>query len=172
MNAKAIRNSEIERHLSHTTDDGRFGRIFQLECASQHSRKTRVSKQGEADVYIKFGKGYYKAECKTNGGRIEALRKPNAPKFVIYKLDFIQKHKAGKHTEAREEVRHVDPVLVPTEIFLAALDRFKATKSTNGVNPEEAIQPSSKKLYKWLLDWPIPFDPSLHYTADDFEGLE
>lgn len=172
MTYEKIRQAEIERHSNNLTDSGRFGRIFELECASRYSRKVRVSKQGQADVYIKYERGTYKAECKTNGGRISALREPNAPKFVIYRLDFTQKHKASKSKPAWDEIRHVDPVLVPTEIFLAALDRFGATKSTNGDHPEEAIQVSSKKFYEWLLDWPIPFDPSLHYTADDFDGLE
>lgn len=170
---QSMRAAEIERHAQNIGhDSGAAGRIFEIECASAYSRKTRVSKQGEADVYIKFERGTVRAECKTNGGRISALRKPNAPRFVIYRLDFVQKHKAGKNTEAYDEERHIDPVLIPTAIFLAALDRFGATKSTNGKNPEEAIQPSSKKFFEWLLDWPIPYDPALRYTADDFEGLE
>ena len=168
------RLEEMERHAANADHDcGAWGRVFELECASENSRKTRVSKQGEKDVYIHYGRGYVAAECKTNGGRIESLRKPGAPKFIIYRLDFIQKHKATKGGRpAWDEVRTVDPVLIPTAVFLAALDRFGATKSTNGRNPEEAIQVSSKKLYDWLCDWPIPFEPGQHYTAEDFEGLE
>lgn len=167
------RDAEIMRHAANIGhDDGAHGRIFELECASQYSRKTRVSKQGQADVFIKYGRGHVAAECKTNGGRIGALRKSGAPKFVIYKLDFVQKHKASKSGPAWDEERHIDPVLIPTAVFLAALDRFGATKSTNGSNPEEAIQVSSKKFFEWLLDWPIPYEPGLTYTADDFEGLE
>lgn len=169
-----IRNAEIQRHFNNAdNDNGAMGRVFELECASAGSRKVRVSKQGQADVYIHFGKGNVAAECKTNGGRIESLRKPGAPKFVIYRLDFVQKHKATKGGKpAWDEVRTIDPVLIPTAVFLAALDRFGATKSTNGRNPEEAIQVSSKKFYDWLLDWPIPYEPGQHYTAEDFEGLE
>lgn len=170
---ETIRNAEIMRHAANIGhDDGAHGRIFELACASAYSRKTHVSKQGQADVYIHYERGNYAAECKTNGGRIAALRKPNAPKFVIYRLDFVQKHKASKSGPAWNEERHIDPVLIPTAVFLAALDRFGATKSTNGTNPEEAIQVSSKKWFEWLLDWPIPYEPGLHYTADDFEGLE
>lgn len=170
---ETIRNAEIMRHAANIGhDDGAQGRMFELECASAGSRKVRVSKQGQADVYIHFERGNYAAECKTNGGRIGSLRKPNAPKFVIYRLDFIQKHKASKSGPAWDEERHIDPVLIPTAVFLAALDRFGATKSTNGNNPEEAIQVSSKKWFEWLLDWPIPYEPGLRYTADDFEGLE
>ena len=167
-----IRNAEIERHISNRArDNGALGRAFELSCASAGSRKVRVSKQGQADVYIHFENGNYPAECKINGGRISALRKANAPKFVIYRLDFVQKHKASKSAPAWDEERHIEPVLIPTAVFLSALDRFGATKSTNGSNPEEAIQVSSKKLFEWLLDWPIPYEPGLHYTADDFEGL-
>ena len=169
---QTVRACEIARHAANIGhDDGAAGRIFELSCASTYSRKTRVSKQGQADVFIKYERGHVAAECKTNGGRIGSLRKSNAPRFVIYRLDFVQKHKAGKNTEAYDEERHIDPVLIPTAIFLAALDRFGATKSTNGKHPEEAIQPSSKKFFEWLLDWPIPVEPSLTYTADDSEGL-
>ena len=170
---QSIRNAEIMRHTANIGhDDGAHGRIFELECASAHSHKTRVSIQGKADVYIHMGKGYVPAECKTNGGRIGSLRKPNAPKYVIYRLDFIQKHKASKSGPAWDEERHIDPVVIPTAVFLAALDRFGATKSTNGNNPEEAIQVSSKKWFEWLLDWPIPYESGLNYTVEDFEGLE
>lgn len=170
---QTIRAAEIERHTMNIGHDcGAAGRVFELECASAYSRKTRVAKQGQADVYIHFERGNVAAECKTNGGRIESLRKPGAPRFVIYRLHFIQKHKATKTADAWDEVREIDPVLIPTAVFLAALDRFGATKSTNGKNPEEAIQPSSKKFFEWLLDWPIPYEPGLRYTAEDFEGLE
>jgi len=167
-----MREHEIARHLANTANDmGARGRAFELECASAGSHKTRVSKQGQADVFIHFERGNVRAECKTNGGRISALRASNAPRFVIYRLDFVQKHKATKSSPAWDEERHIDPVLIPTAVFLAALDRFGATKSTNGDHPEEAIQVSSKKFFEWLLDWPIPYTPGEHYTADDFEGL-
>lgn len=166
------RKIQIERHVNNADHDpGAYGRVFELECASHGSHKTAVSVQGKADVFIHYGKGYVPAECKTNGGRIGSLRKPDAPKFVIYRLEFVQKHKATKTAPAREDYRYIAPVLIPTAVFLAALDRFGATKSTNGAFPEEAIQVSSKKFYEWLLDWPIPYEPGTHYTADDFEGL-
>lgn len=167
------RIEEIKRHLANRGhDQGAMGRVFELSCASAGSHKTRVSKQGQADIYIHLGRGYVPAECKTNGGRIAALRTPKAPRFVVYKLDFIQHHKACKTRAAWDEERHIDPVLIPTTVFLAALDRFGATKSTNGKNPEEAIQVSSKAFFEWLLDWPIPYEPGLHYEEEDFEGLE
>lgn len=172
---QTMRASEIARHTANADHDcGWWGRVKELEYASENSRKTRVSKQGQADIFVHIGsiKVNIPAEVKTNGGRIESLRKPNAPRYVVYTMRYIQKHKAGKHTEAYEELREIDPVLIPTAVFLAALDRFGATKSTNGKNPEEAIQVSSKKFFEWLLDWPIPYEPGTVYTEDDFEGLE
>ena len=166
------RQTEIKRHLANRGhDDGAIGRAFELTCHTEHSHKTRVSSQGKADTFIKYGHGTVAAECKINGGRIEALRHGKV-KFVIYAMNFTQKHAATKKHGAWEEQRVIDPVIIPTNIFLAALDRFGATKSTNGRNPEEAIQVSSKKFYEWLLEWPIPYNPDSRYTEDDFEGLE
>lgn len=167
-----IRTDEMARHIANRArDNGAMGRAFELSCARTNSKKIRVSKQGEADVYIKYGKGYVKAECKTNGGRIEALYAKGAPRFVIYQLDFVQKYKASKTKPAREEHRHIDPVIIPTSIFLAALESFGAIKSTNGKNPETAIQVSSKKWFEWLEQWPVEFHTDWDYTEEDFEGL-
>jgi len=167
-----LRQAEIKRHSANLTDDGRNGRIFELTCAGVYSRKTRVSKQGQADVFVRFENGNYAAECKTNGGRIESLMSAKAPRFVIYKLDFTQKHKATKTAPAWDEKRSIEPRLIPTELFLKVLHRFNAVKSTNGRNPELAIQPSSKRLYEWLMDYPITYVKGYRYTADDFEGLD
>ena len=46
-----IRLAEIERHTANRAhDNGAMGRAFELSCARVRSGKTRVSKQGEADV--------------------------------------------------------------------------------------------------------------------------
>lgn len=155
-------------------DPGALGKIAELEGVTADSHKTDVSGANEVDFYVHIGSKYNNtpAERKTGGGRIAALRKPGAPAYVVYSMDFIQKHKACKTGPAWDERRIIDPVIIPTAVFLAALDRFGATKSTNGKNPEEAIQVSSKKFFEWLLDWPIPFEPGLVYSEDDFEGLE
>lgn len=160
------RNTLANKYLANANDDGRFGRAFELECASAYSRKSRVGLNGEKDVYIHFEKGNVPAECKTNGGRIASLLADNAPKFVIYRYRYVAKLKGG------DEVREIDPVIIPTEVFISRLIEFNAIKSTNGKNPEPAIQVSNKKFFEWLLDWPIPYTPGTHYTADDFEGLE
>lgn len=173
MNYAKIRQAEIERHAANIGhDDGAKGRIFELECASHASRKIRVAKQGQADVFVKIGNGKYKAECKTNGGRIEGLYAKNAPRYVIYRLEFTQKHKSSKSREAWEELRYIPAVLIPTNLFLAKLEQFGAIKSTNGKNPELAIQVSSKRWYEWLMDYPVIYDPEFVYAEWDFEGLD
>ena len=151
-------------------DCGAKGRIFELECARENSRKYKVSKQGQVDNWIIYNGKRASAEAKTNGGRIASLRKGKV-QFVIYQMDFIQKHKASKSREAWEEKRVIEPVIIPREIFLAVLDKFGATKSTNGRNPEEAIQVSSKKFYEWLTEWPVEYHNDWDYTEEDFEGL-
>lgn len=166
------RNAKIAQYSASVNDDGAAGRVFELECAAPNSRKTAVAKQGAVDVYINYGGGHVAAECKTNGGRIESLYHAKAPRFVIYRMDWTQKHTAGKTTAAWEEKRYIEPRVIPTDLFLATLERIGAIKSTNGKNPERAIQVSSKRFYEWLLDYPITYTPGMNYTADDFEGLE
>ena len=157
------------------TNDGAKGKIFELECATKNSRKTDIGEVNESDVYIHVGgkNANIKAEVKTNGGRIEKKKKKKNPaKYVIYRLDIDIKLPAGKTRPARIEHRHIDPVVIPTDVFINALIRFNAIKNTNGKQPERAIQVTSKKLYNWLLEWPIPYDPTLIYQISDFEGLE
>ena len=144
------------------TNDGAKGKIFELECATKNSRKTDIGEVNESDVYIHVGgkNANIKAEVKTNGGRIESLiNGKNPAKYVIYRLDIDIKLPAGKTRPARY-------------VFINALIRFNAIKNTNGKQPERAIQVTSKKLYNWLLEWPIPYDPTLIYQISDFEGLE
>lgn len=171
------RAAEMLRHLSNAGhDSGAYGRIAELASHTDKSRKVKVATQGKADTSIKLevnGKvRYVPAEVKTNGGRIASLMAKGAPKYVVYSLDFVQKHKASKSRDAWEEERHIDPVVIPTATFLEMLAKCNAIKSTNGANPEPAIQVSSKRLYEILLDWPIPYEPDTVYTPDDFDGLE
>ena len=152
-------------YLFNSEDDGRFGRIEELLNARSKSRKSRVSAQGKTDNYIKIDGRYYDAESKINGGRIESLLSVRGrPAFVIYTLDIVVKHKNGEERRFAKKV-------IPTALFVNFLIDNGLTKSTNGRNPETAIQCSSKKLYVALLNYPIDFIPDYEYTADDFDGL-
>lgn len=174
------RNANKARYLRNSADDGRHGRAFELACARLNSRKTDVSKQGRVDVSVKFisetGKAYYvPCEAKTNGGRIDELLNGSKAKYVIYDLHFIQKHKATKTREAWDEHRDLDqPVIIPTDLFLAKLKEFNAIKviNRNGEFDGYGIQVSSKKWFEWLADYPVKFDNENAYEAWEFEGLE
>lgn len=173
------RNANMTKHLMNNADDGRFGRVFELTCARLNSHKTCVSKQGQVDVFVKFidGNGkvkYVPCEAKTNGGRIDELLNDSKAKYVIYRLEFVQKHKASKTREAWDEVRTIEPVIIPKALFLAKLKEFNAIKviNRNGEFDGYGIQVSSKKWYEWLADYPVKFDNENAYEEWEFEGLE
>lgn len=181
----AIRNEKAKAILANTADDGRKGRAFELDCARPASHKTSVSKQGQADVSIKIeinGKiRYIPAECKTNGGRIDDLLSgKNKSSFIIYRLQFVQKHKATKKAAEWEEVRSVPAVIVPTNLFLQMITECNAFKAINhnGVQDGIGIQPSSKKMYERLTAYIenygdcVLFDRERTYADFDFEDLE
>ena len=180
----ALRKAAIENELSNTANDGRYGRAFELACARSASRKTAVSKQGKADVSVRVvanGKvRYFPAECKTNGGRVDdLLNGSNKSRFVIYKLDFTQKHKATKKAEAWEEIRSTPALLIPTALFTAMLIDCNAIKQVahGGVVDGIAIQPSSKRMFERLITYAenypdMEFSPQADYEDWMFEGLE
>lgn len=178
---KALNERKVNsiKHLMNNADDGRFGRAFELSCARANSRKTSVSKQGQVDVSVKFidGNGkvkYVPCEAKTNGGRVDELLNGSKAKYVIYRLEFIQKHKASKTRDAWDEVRMVEPVIIPKALFLAKLKEFNAIKAINrnGEFDGYGIQVSSKKWYEWLAEYPVKFDNENAYEEWEFEGLE
>lgn len=185
MKTQDIRNANIRAILANTADDGRQGRAFELSCCRNLSRKTAVSKQGKTDVFVKVvidGKErYLPAECKINGGRVnDLLDGSNKSAFVIYRLDFTQKYKATKTAPAREEIRHVPPVIIPTALFVAMLTECNAIKAVNhgGIQDGIAIQPSSKRMYERLIAYianygdSVLFSNTKVYEDWEFEGLE
>jgi hypothetical protein len=182
MTIKEQRTAYIEK--LNPNNDGYKGIIFELSCTRAGSRKTCVSKQGQVDVSVKVmvnGKArYIPAECKTNGGRVnDLLDGSNKSRFVIYKLDFTQKHKATKKADAWEEVRSIPAVIVPTALFLQMLTECNAIKAIahGGVQDGIAIQPSSKRMYErltaYIENFPdMVFSPETTYEDWMFEGLE
>lgn len=179
------RRAEIYRILSNTDDDGREGRAFEIACARSLSLKVTVSPQGKTDVSLKMyrnGKAVYvPAECKTNGGRINTLLDgSNKARFVIYRLRFIQKHKAGKKTPYREEERNIPAVIIPTTLFLNMVKECNALKAMNhnGVQDGIGLQPSNKQMYLRLQEYisnygsTVLFDREADYDMAEFDGLE
>lgn len=165
------RNEMIKRLLANEKDDGRFGRAFEVECQGHYSRKTGVAVAGKADIHILIDMMPRPAECKTNGGRVESLYAEGAPKWVIYRMDAKQK----RHSKALGEFYvnwEVPAKVIPTNVFLAALERHNAVKSTNGTNPERAIQVFNRGFWEWLRAWPIEFEKGRNYHTADFAGLD
>lgn len=155
-------------------DCGAKGRIFENRNARPKSNKKDVSSPGKDDNHIKYNGRYVAVESKTNGGRVDSLfNGSNKSKFIIYEMDIIIKHKAGKKTEAWEEKRYIESIIVPTPLFLNCLQEVNAIKVINkhGEYDGLGIQVSSKKLYQRLLQWPVKFDRTRDYTSTDFEGL-
>ena len=169
----AVRAMDSARY-NPAIDSGYFGRIMENQCARPKSRKKCVSSAGKADVHIKYNGRYIPAEVKTNGGRVDSLiDRTNKSKFVIYAMNYTQRHKAGKKTEAWEEHRSISPIIIPTALFLNCLQEVNAIKTINknGEYDGLGIQVSSLKLYQRLLQWPVEFDRTRDYTSADFEGL-
>lgn len=169
----AVRAQDSARY-NPAIDCGYFGRVMENQCARPKSRKKSVSSAGKADIHIKYNGRYIPAEVKTNGGRVDSLiDRTNKSKFVIYAMDYVQHHKAGKKTQAWDEWRTVGPLIIPTALFLNCLQEVNAIKTVNkhGVYDGLGIQVSSLKLYQRLLQWPVEFDRTRDYTSADFEGL-
>lgn len=157
----ALRHFE---NLDH--DDGAVGRIREILAKSTYSKQRNFAKQGATDCFVWVtvdGKPRkYRAERKTNGGRIESLLSANAPAYVVYSMDIC-------NASTSNQRRVIEPIVLKTEFFLSLLEECNATKCTNGKHPETAIQVSSKKLFLALADYPIPYDPNARYTPDDFD---
>lgn len=165
--ASLARAEKMRAYLANIeNDNGFYGRIIELDTCTQKSTKKRVASQGKADTYIKLeinGKiRRLPCESKINGGRIESLYKAGAPKFVAYTLDFSNSN----------GTRELPQMIIPTAVFLYVLETLGAIKSTNGNNPERAIQHTLKRWGDWLEEYWLPFDPEAVYTEGDFEDIE
>lgn len=174
----AKRNANCARIRSNAKDSGAEGKVFEIECARPMSAKVNVSAQNRSDVHILLDGNYVAAECKTNGGRVDdLLNGTNKAKFVIYRLCFVQKHKASKKHPAFEEVRSIDPVIIPTALFLNMLQECNALKAVahDGVIDGIAIQPSSKKMYErlaaYIENYQLTFSNTAEYESWMFEGV-
>ena len=152
----AVRAMDSARY-NPAIDSGYFGRIMENQCARPKSRKKCVSSAGKADVHIKYNGRYIPAEVKTNGGRVDSLIDgTNKSKFVIYAMEYTQRHKAGKRPEAWEEHRSIGPLIMPTALLLNCLQEGNAIKTVNkhGEYDGLGVQGRARKLYQTPLQWP------------------
>lgn len=158
-----LRKANAQRHLLNIANDsGACGRVEDILSKSVRSTIVNFSKQGQADCFVWVDGKRYKAERKTNGGRIGALLGKNAPKYVVYSMDVCNSGTSNQR-------RYVEPKVMRTDLFLAILEDCNAIKSTNGKNAEPAIQVTSKMLYLIMQEYAVTYDPATRYTADQFE---
>lgn len=180
-----IRESNIQAILANENDPGRFGRAKELMRARPNSKKTEVAKQGKTDnhVAVRYGEKirYIKAESKTNGGRVDKiLDGTQEEKFVIYSLHFVQKFNATKTAPAREEVRDIPDIIIPTDLFRSLLLELGCYKNIahGGIVDGIGIQPSSKKLFLRLQAYidnygtSVLFNNTKVFESWELEGLE
>lgn len=161
--AQILRKANAQRHLLNAEDDpGALGRVEDILSKAVNSTIVNFSKQNQADCFVWVDGKRYKAERKTNGGRIGALLAKNAPKYVVYSMDVCNSGTSNQR-------RVVEPKVMRTDLFLAILEDCNAIKSTNGKNAEPAIQVTSKMLYLIMEEYEIAYDPATRYTADQFD---
>lgn len=175
--------------------DGLWGCIAELFTCGRLSRKDSVSGVNENDSTIRFREAsgrirYIPIERKTNGGRLGMFyentledgcyirhttvrSKERIPvSVIVYSMDtMVAVAKSKKNPNGGKVQRIVEPVVIPVSVFLDFLEENGLLKSTNGKNPEPAIQVSSMLLYQALKDWPVVYDRTKTYSADDFEDL-
>lgn len=165
--AQKARKEKALYHLSNADhDNGAFGKVSEILAKSKHSKATNYAAQNKKDCFVWIDENgkrkRYDGEYKTNGGRISLLLGAKAPRFVVYEMDLCNSNTKGKR-------RVITPKVIPTALFVEKLQEFNAIKQTNGEHSEPAIQCSSKRLYEWLSDYPVDYDPNETYYESDFD---
>lgn len=147
--AKDFRNDE--------TQNGANGVRFEFECHSSRDKRSKIGKEKNDDitVYIDLGNGFCRkerAECKTNGGRIDGIIKAvkRGEEFmVIYELALMNSTTGGKYI-------YIPAVYCPASKFIEILTECKAIKTVNknGEFDGYAIQPSKRTFWRELEKLP------------------
>ena len=175
--------------------DGLWGCVAELFTCGRLGRKDSVAGVNENDANIRWladsGLTDRKpVERKTNGGRLGSFyekevvdgcyvrhtsvrAKNRVPvEYIVYSMDtWVSIAKSKGCPGGGKEHRVIEPRVIPVSVFLDFLEANKALKSTNGTNPEIAIQVTSAKLFRALGAWPITYKPEYTYRASDFEDL-
>lgn len=137
-------------------DSGAFGRIDELLSRKHGSKKIDVATQGRDDTSVTVDGKNYRAERKTNGGRISGIKS----RYVVYSLDLCNSTTGNKR-------RTLGPMVFTLGGFLEILETAGAIKCTNGKKPEQAVQPSSLKMFRLMEQYGTPFDIDRNYSADE-----
>lgn len=139
------------------TQNGANGIRFEFECHSSRDKRSKIGKEKNDDitVYIDLGNGFCRkerAECKTNGGRIDGIIKAvkRGEEFmVIYELALMNSTTGGKYI-------YVPAVYCPASKFIKILTECKAIKTVNknGEFDGYAIQSSKRAFWRELEKLP------------------
>ena len=160
-------------------NSGAGGRAQELKNATPASKKTTVSAQGKIDNYVSIydasGKAHrYEAESKINGGRLDyiielanAMHKGKRVAYVLYTLDVC-------NANTGYNLRHADTIIVPADVFMAAVERIGAIKTNrhNGEVRGYSLQHTLKAWFDWVSEYPVKYDPAERYEAWEFVGVE
>jgi len=146
-----------------STDDGLYGKVFELFSHTPNSTITTFRRHGVNDCYVAVDGKRVKAEVKTNCGRIGNLYKMNRrereARYIIYTICRIKP--AGKHvkkdgTVAPAEEWYLPPIILKISDFLEIVEQYDAV-STIGHKDyiEDDFEPNVRgdkgKFYRALL---------------------
>lgn len=147
-----------------STDDGLYGKVFELFSHTPNSTITTFRRQGVNDCYITVDGKRKKAEVKTNCGRIGNLyamsRREREARYIIYTICRIKP--AGTHvkkdgTTAPAEEWYLPPIVMTIADFLDIVAQYKATTIIGHENYIESdfepnVRGDKAKFYKALLN--------------------
>ena len=119
-----------------STDDGLYGKVFELFSHTPNSTITTFRRQGVNDCYITVDGKRKKAEVKTNCGRIGNLyamsRREREARYIIYTICRVKP--AGTHvkkdgTTAPAEEWYLPPIIMKISDFDKTINDHSAFKA-------------------------------------------
>ena len=163
----AIEKLERDIELLHNgepTDDGLYGKVFELFSHTPNSTITTFRRQGVNDCYIVVDGKRKKAEVKTNCGRIGNLyqmnKKEREARYIVYTICRVKP--AGTHvkkdgTTAPAEEWYLPPIILKISDFLELVEQYKAVSVIGHENYVESdyepnVRGDKAKFYKALLN--------------------
>lgn len=140
-------------------NDGAWGTLQEALKRRPHSNKWNGARSGQetapqADITAKIDGRLVSVESKTNGGRLDDIK----DKYIVYSLNI--NNSTG--------CVNIEPRIMKTETFLAALNDLNAIKVINkgGEFSGYGIQCSKRGLWKWLEGMPI-YDRTREYLSSE-----
>ena len=162
------------------TDDGLYGKVFELFSHTPTSTITTFRRQGVNDCYIVVNGKRKKAEVKTNCGRIGNLYKMNKrereARYIVYTICRVKP--AGKHvkkdgTTAPAEEWYLPPSVMKISDFLDIIEQYEAVSTIGHGNYIESdfepnVRGDKAKFYKALLNRKSAYyERFATYTSDE-----